>query len=157
MRYCFDIDGTICTSVKGRNYEDAQPFKDRIEIVNQLYESGNHITYFTARAMGRFKDLPHEFAMKEAGLALRELTQQQLLKWGCRYHRLIMGKPHADVFVDDKGIDAEKYFWRQGDNRVFDGRLAEDNPKSLSEQMQDELEPITDTVNRKFTAQLGYN
>ena len=71
MKYCFDIDGTICTSVKGRNYEDAQPFKDRIDIVNRLYESGNEITYFTARAMGRFKDLPHEFAMKEAGLELR--------------------------------------------------------------------------------------
>ena len=174
MRYCFDIDGTICTSVKGRNYEDAQPFKDRIDIVNQLYAQGNEITYFTARAMGRFKDLPHELAQKEAGLALRELTQQQLLKWGCRYHRLIMGKPHADVFVDDKGIAAEKYFWRQGEG-VFNGRLAEDNPRSLSEemqslsedfpktlqslseQMQDELEPITDTINNKFTAQRGYN
>ena len=175
MRYCFDIDGTICTSVKGRNYEDAEPFKDRIDIVNQLYAQGNEITYFTARAMGRFKDLPHEFAQKEAGLALRELTQQQLLKWGCRYHQLIMGKPHADVFVDDKGIAAEKYFWRQGGEVVFNGRLAEDNPRSLSEemqslsedfpktlqslseQMQDELEPITDTVNRKFTPQRGYN
>lgn len=180
MRYCFDIDGTICTSVKGRNYEDAEPFRERIDIVNQLYAQGNEITYFTARAMGRFKDLPHEFAQKEAGLALRELTQQQLLKWGCRYHQLIMGKPHADVFVDDKGIAAEKYFWRQGEGvfngrrlkqptkeKVFDGALAEqmeslseDFPKtlqSLSEQMQDELEPITDTVNRKFTPQRGYN
>ena len=131
MKYCFDIDGTICTSVKGRNYEDAQPFKDRIEIVNQLYESGNNITYFTARAMGRFKDLPHEFAMKEAGLALRELTQMQLLKWGCRYHQLIMGKPHADVFVDDKGIEAEKYFWRQGDNRAFNARRLEQTKEKL--------------------------
>ena len=29
--------------------------------------------------------------------------------------------------------------------------------KTVSQKMQDELEPITDTVNRKFTAQLGYN
>ena len=150
MRYCFDIDGTICTSVKGRNYEDAQPFKDRIEIVNQLYESGNHITYFTARAMGRFKDLPHEFAMKEAGLALRELTQQQLLKWGCRYHHLIMGKPHADVFIDDKGIEAEKYFWRQGDNRAFNARqLKQTKEKVFNGQLAEELPD--------FLAQLSNN
>ena len=130
MRYCFDIDGTICTSVKGRNYEDAQPYKNRIDVVNRLYESGNEITYFTARAMGRFKELPYENARIEAGRALRELTQQQLLKWGCRYHHLIMGKPHADIFVDDKGIDSELYFFKDRPPvlDVFDGRLAEEEP-----------------------------
>jgi len=50
-RYCFDIDGTICNNTWGK-YEEALPYKDRIEYVNQLYESGNHITYFTARGMG---------------------------------------------------------------------------------------------------------
>ena len=51
-RYCFDIDGTICTNTWGE-YEDAEPFFDRIKIINDLYEKGNHITYFTARGMGR--------------------------------------------------------------------------------------------------------
>ena len=132
MRYCFDIDGTICTSVKGRNYEDAQPFRERINVVNRLYETGNEITYFTARAMGRFKDLSHEDAQKQASSALRELTVQQLLKWGCRYHRLIMGKPHADIFVDDKGIDSELYFFKDRPS-VFDGRLAEELPDFLAQ------------------------
>ena len=132
MRYCFDIDGTICTSVKGRNYEDAQPYKNRIDVVNRLYETGNEITYFTARAMGRFKELPYENARIEAGRALRELTQQQLLKWGCRYHHLIMGKPHADIFVDDKGIDSELYFFKDRPS-VFNGRLAEEQPDFLAQ------------------------
>ena len=51
-RYCFDIDGTICTNTWGE-YEDAEPFFDRIKIINKLYEKGNHITYLTARGMGR--------------------------------------------------------------------------------------------------------
>ena len=42
-RYCFDIDGTICTNTWGE-YEDAEPFFDRIKIINELYEKGNHIT-----------------------------------------------------------------------------------------------------------------
>ena len=37
MRYCFDIDGTICTPTKGRDYESAQPFKSRIDTINKLY------------------------------------------------------------------------------------------------------------------------
>ena len=131
MKYCFDIDGTICTSVKGRNYEDAQPYKKRIDVVNRLYAQGNEITYFTARAMGRFKELPYENARIEAGRALRELTQQQLLKWGCRYHYLIMGKPHADIFVDDKGIDSELYFFKDRP-AVFDGKLAEESESYLA-------------------------
>ena len=141
MRYCFDIDGTICTWVKGRDYHKAKPMKARIQKVNELYDAGNHITYFTARAMGRFSDLPHKYAQKEASLALRDLTEEQLAKWGCKYHRLLMGKPHADIFVDDKGRDSEQYFFNVREElpsavddaanvmskyEVFDGTLAED-------------------------------
>ena len=57
-RYCFDIDGTICTNTWGE-YEDAEPFFDRIKIINELYEKGNHIIYFTARGMGRCGTLLH--------------------------------------------------------------------------------------------------
>ena len=48
MIYCFDIDGTICSNTDG-NYEIAEPFKDRIEKINQLYDDGNSILFFTAR------------------------------------------------------------------------------------------------------------
>ena len=52
-RFCFDIDGTICTNTWGK-YEEAEPYFDRIESVNNLYDNGYHIIYFTARGMGRF-------------------------------------------------------------------------------------------------------
>lgn len=48
MKYCIDIDGTICSDTRGV-YEFAQPYIDRIEKINKLYEEGNHIVYFTAR------------------------------------------------------------------------------------------------------------
>ena len=34
MRYCVDIDGTICTPTVGRAYEKAQPWNDRISVIN---------------------------------------------------------------------------------------------------------------------------
>ena len=52
MRYCVDIDGTICTPTVGRGYEKAEPWNDRISTINKLYDDGNHITYFTARGYG---------------------------------------------------------------------------------------------------------
>ena len=58
MRYCFDIDGTICTPTIGRDYHLAEPFYDRIEIINELYEREHYIIYFTARGMGRFAGAP---------------------------------------------------------------------------------------------------
>ena len=112
MRYVFDIDGTICTpgTCNACQYEGATPRKDRIEAVNKLYDEGHHIVYFTARAMGRNKHLPIEEAKKVAEELLRPLTKMQLDIWGCKYHELIMGKSHADLFIDDKGINADDFF-----------------------------------------------
>ena len=73
MRYCVDIDGTICTLTPDpKTYEDAKPWHDRIETINKLYDEGNHITYFTARGMGRFSDDPN--ASVKASALLFDLT-----------------------------------------------------------------------------------
>ena len=109
-RYCIDIDGTICTPTVGRDYHKAEPWQDRIKVLNKLYDEGNYIIYFTARAMGRFADLPHSVASIKAKEVLFELTRQQLEEWGVKYNELIMGKPHADFFIDDKGVKDEDFF-----------------------------------------------
>ena len=109
-RYCVDIDGTICSPTVGRDYHKAEPWQDRIKILNKLYDEGNYIIYFTARAMGRFADLPHSVASVKAKEVLYDLTKQQLEEWGVKYHELIMGKPHADFFIDDKGVKDEDFF-----------------------------------------------
>ena len=109
-RYCVDIDGTICSPTIGRDYHKAEPWKDRIKVLNKLYDEGNYIIYFTARAMGRFSDQPHSIASVNAKEVLFELTKQQLEEWGVKYNELIMGKPHADYFIDDKEWYSDDFF-----------------------------------------------
>ena len=108
MRYCVDIDGTICSPTIGRDYENAQPWQHRIDVINKLYDDGDYIIYFTARGMGRFAGDPDAGA--KASAILFELTKEQLDSWGCKYHELILGKPHADYFIDDKGINSDEFF-----------------------------------------------
>lgn len=94
--YCFDIDGTICHT-SGSDYPSSLPIVERISVVNRLYDAGHEITFFTARGT-------------TTGLDWRQLTEHQLAAWGVRYHRLILGKPHSDIYVDDKGIRDIDFF-----------------------------------------------
>ena len=105
MRYCVDIDGTICTPTVGRDYSTAQPWKDRIDKLNKLYDEGHEIIYFTARGMGRF-DQDRDMAIE----TFYTFTKNQLDSWGCKYHRLFLGKPSADYYIDDKGINSDDFF-----------------------------------------------
>lgn len=96
MKYIVDIDGTICNNTGG-NYENAQPYKDRIEKINNLYEAGNYIIYWTARG-------------GNSGINWGSLTRKQLAEWGCKYDELNMKKPAYDLWIDDKAINSEEYF-----------------------------------------------
>ena len=98
MIYCFDIDGTLCSTVHNGNYHDAIPIFKRISHVNFLYNHGNHIIIFTARG-------------STTGINWRKATVAQLHDWGLLYHQLILGKPEADVFIDDKAFNAEDFVW----------------------------------------------
>jgi hypothetical protein len=97
VTYCFDIDGTLCTITDGA-YEDAQPYPERIAVVKGLFEAGNTIKIFTARG-------------STTGIDWRNLTEAQLREWGVPYHELILGKPEADVFIDDKAHNADAWDW----------------------------------------------
>jgi|TARA_R100000234_G_scaffold309_3_gene249 histidinol phosphatase-like enzyme len=108
VTYVFDIDGTICSKrceLKGDDYADSQPYEERIEKINSLYDQGHEIIYMTARGMGRHKNNP-QAAIED----FYTFTQKQLNNWGCKYHRLFLGKPSADMYVDDKGIKDEDFF-----------------------------------------------
>mgnify|MGYP001166443584 FL=1 len=108
MRYCVDIDGTICTKqceLSGGNYLLSEPMRDRISFINSLYDDGHKIIYMTARGMGR-----HDNNAQKAIQDFYVLTAKQLGEWGCKYHQLFLGKPAADYYVDDKGVNDEKFF-----------------------------------------------
>jgi len=89
-----DIDGTICTTEGG--YDNAKPIQANIDKVNKLYDEGNIIVYWTARG-------------QESGHNWDELTAQQLISWGCRFHDVIMRqKPAFDLLIDDKSKRIEE-------------------------------------------------
>lgn len=103
-RYSFDIDGTICQNTFGK-YDLCTPYLNRINVINRLYEMGNFIIYFTARGMGSCNGDPllaHE--------KYYDYTINQLNNWGCKYHKLYLGKPNADLYIDDHGIYDKDFF-----------------------------------------------
>lgn len=92
-----DIDETICTSPDNRDYRQASPIISNINKINELYESGDTIIYWTARGTG-------------SGIDWREVTEEQFERWGVKYHELKFGKPIYDMFIDDKNINSEVFF-----------------------------------------------
>lgn len=95
-KFMIDVDGTICNSTYGE-YEKAIPYTDRINYINQLYEQGHHITYWTARGAN-------------TGLDWWKFTEKQLQHWGCKYDVFRCDKPAYDVWVDDKAFDDRTFF-----------------------------------------------
>tara|TARA_B100002019_G_C20801263_1_gene371365 strand:+ start:187 stop:534 length:348 start_codon:yes stop_codon:yes gene_type:complete len=96
--FCFDIDNTICTTVK-KDYFKAKPKKKVIFLINSLYDKGHTIKIFTGRYMGRNNDNIN--AAKRQGY---KKTYNQLKKWNLKFHKLLLGKPSFDIFVDDKAL-----------------------------------------------------
>lgn len=86
--FAIDIDGILC-SISQKHYNECVPNIKAIATVNRLYDEGHTIKIFTARG-------------SRSGTDWRGFTIQQLDSWGVKYHELIFGKPHADVFIDDK-------------------------------------------------------
>tara|TARA_Y100001935_G_C17153528_1_gene431652 strand:+ start:470 stop:829 length:360 start_codon:yes stop_codon:yes gene_type:complete len=96
-KYCFDIDGIICTTQKN-NYKYSKPNLKIIKIINTLYKK-NIIILHTARYMGRSKD-----NQKQATKRAKTVTLNQLKKWNVKYHKIFFGKPSYDYVIDDKSI-----------------------------------------------------
>ena len=104
MVYVFDIDNTICIT-HGSDYENSEPYKERISKINNLYDSGHVIIMMTARGMGRTKQ--NEL---ESYRIFYDFTFNQLKNWGVKFHKLMLGKPAADFYIDDKGVSSENFF-----------------------------------------------
>lgn len=95
--YCFDLDNTLCET-NNLDYGQSIPIYKNIKKVNQLYADGNYIKIFTARG-------------SETGIDWKEPTLFQLKLWGINFHELILGKPAADYYIDDKAINVQDFEW----------------------------------------------
>jgi len=98
--YIVDIDDTICRTPKTDGipqYDKSEPIQYRIDMINELYDAGNTIIYWTARG-------------SSSGIDHTELTQQQLASWGVKCHDIRLGKPSYDIWIDDKAFNDEAFF-----------------------------------------------
>jgi len=88
--YCFDLDGTICT--EHCSYELAKPVSHVVERIRQLYAQGHEIIIATARGAA-------------SGTCWRSLVEKQLSDWQVPFHHLVLNKPYADFYIDNKSVD----------------------------------------------------
>ena len=92
-----DIDETICLTEESRDYSLSIPIVNNIKKVNELFDEGNTIIYWTARGT-------------VTGIDWRSVTESQFEQWGVKYHDLNFGKPSYDLFIDDKNINSKDFF-----------------------------------------------
>lgn len=98
MKIVFDLDGVVCTNTWG-DYEKAQPIQNTINMINALFDQNYEITIYSARGFGTCNgDLEKIYKM------WYDFTVRQLKTWGLKYHKLLLGKPDADLYVDDRAF-----------------------------------------------------
>jgi len=92
-----DVDETICITPPDRDYTKSVPIEDRIKKINSFYDKGHTVVYWTARGT-------------TSGIDWTELTVMQLKKWGAKYNRVSLGKPHFDLYICDKVMNSDRFF-----------------------------------------------
>ncbi|MDX1685698.1 MAG: phosphoheptose isomerase [Saprospiraceae bacterium] len=95
--YLIDIDGTICDDIPNEEPDrmaTAKLYTDALEIINQWYEAGHIITFFTSRTEEH-----------------REVTTRWLHDNGFKFHGLLMGKPRGGNYhwIDNHIVKATRY------------------------------------------------
>ena len=103
----FDLDDVICSRPEGiehfgiNKYDFCVPDKNIVELINKLYVDGNTIVIYTARGMSQC-----EGNIDKVYELLYDKTINCLKNWNVKYHKLVMGKIHYDVLIDDKAINS---------------------------------------------------
>ena len=116
QRICFDLDNTLVTFSKNMNdYTSVKPIEKNIKFLRYLKKFGNTIIIYTARRMRTHKG---NIGLINADIG--KITFDTLEKFNIPYDELYFGKPYADVYIDDLGLncfdDMEKYLGYYMDN-----------------------------------------
>ena len=101
-RICFDLDSTLVyRPTTPGDYNTCRPIQENIDMCNYLKTLNHYIIIHTARRM-RTHNGNVGGVIKDIG----KLTLDSLHSLNIRYDELIFGKPYADVYIDDKSINA---------------------------------------------------
>ena len=95
--FLIDIDGTIGEDIPNEEperMEDAEVYPDALAKINQWFDEGHIITFFTSRTE-----------------AHREVTDRWLKKCGFKYHGLLVGKPRGGNYhwIDNHMVRATRF------------------------------------------------
>jgi hypothetical protein len=95
--YLIDIDGTITEDVPNEQPERmsiVEPFEGSVETINEWYNEGHVITFFTSRTD------EHEL-----------VTKKWIEKWNFKYHNIIFNKPRGGNYhwIDNHIVRATRY------------------------------------------------
>ncbi len=95
--YLIDIDGTICDDIPNEEPErmaTAKLYPDALETINNWFEEGHIITFFTSR-------------LEEH----RKVTENWLDAHGFKYHGILMEKPRGGNYhwIDNHIVRATRY------------------------------------------------
>lgn len=101
LRVCFDLDNTLVTYPKIKNdYTSVEPISKNIEFLKYLKKFGTTIIIYTARRMKTHKGNNGKI-LADIG----KITFDTLEKFDIPYDELYFGKPFADFYIDDLGVN----------------------------------------------------
>jgi hypothetical protein len=95
--FMIDIDGTICDDIPNEEPErmgTCLPYVDALKMLNQWYDEGHIITFFTSRTEEH-----------------RTVTESWLEKHGFKYHGILFGKPRGGNYhwIDNHIVKATRF------------------------------------------------
>ena len=101
MRICFDLDNTLVTFPKiTGDYNTVEPIIKNIEYMKYLKSFGHTIIIYTARRMKS-----HDGNIGKVMTDIGKITFDTLEKFSIPFDEIYFGKPQADVYIDDLGIN----------------------------------------------------
>eukprot|EP00929_Paragymnodinium_shiwhaense_P040364 TRINITY_DN21091_c0_g1_i1.p1 TRINITY_DN21091_c0_g1~~TRINITY_DN21091_c0_g1_i1.p1 ORF type:complete len:835 (-),score=152.07 TRINITY_DN21091_c0_g1_i1:82-2586(-) len=102
MRFVFDLDGTLVTHPKRRgDYASVEPIEQNVALVRSLKAAGHYIIVWTSRESER-----HSGNVGAIVAAVGRQTLDTLDKLQIPYDELLFGKPHADLYIDDRAVNS---------------------------------------------------
>lgn len=101
MRICFDLDNTLVTypTIPG-DYRSVKPITKMIQLAQQMKREGHTIIIHTARRM-----TTHHSNVGAVIKDIGRITFDTLDQFNIPYDELLFGKPIADMYIDDRGIN----------------------------------------------------
>ena len=104
-RFCFDLDSTLVTkpTIEG-DYSSVKPIQRNINYLKFLRDCGHTIIICTARRMRT-----HSGNVGSVVADIGKVTFDTLDRFNIPYDEIYFGKPYADFYIDDLGVDSNDF------------------------------------------------